>query len=91
MPEIFATLPERERRELAGLLIQRVVVKPYSKETAGIEDGALVITPHIRTKRFFVKIGIYEKGLLSVIYANSVDDPTLAKMAARVGVEPTTK
>lgn len=80
MPAIFAALPELERKELARLLIQRIVVKPFSDEKSGICDGALVITPHIRTKRFSVKIGIFEKDLLSVAFAKSVDGSTLAKI-----------
>lgn len=80
MPMIFSALPATQRRELVGLLVQNVLVKPFDGESPGISDGALMITPQVGTKRFLVKISIYEKDLLSTAFTNSVDGSTLAEI-----------
>lgn len=80
MPAIFAALPPAERKELVGALVQRIVVKPWNGEKAGIIDGALSVTPTLGTKRYFVKITVYESALLSAALTNSVDGSTLEKI-----------
>ena len=80
MPQVFAVLPPQERKELLEALVQRVVVKPWNGEKAGFLDGGITIAPCIGTKRYFVKISLYESALLSAAFTNSVDGSTLEKI-----------
>lgn len=80
MPKIFSALPATQRKELVGLLVQNVLVKPFDGESPGISGGALMITPQVGTKRLLVKISIYEKDLLSTAFTDSVDGSTLAEI-----------
>ncbi len=79
LPRVLAALPEAQRRELFGALVQRVLVKPYDGEKVGFEDGAVVIAPLVGTRRYLVKISIYEKCLLSEAFTNSVDGSLLER------------
>ncbi len=80
MPQIFAVLPPQERKELLETLVQRVVVKPWNGEKTGFLDGGLTIAPCLGTRRYFVKITLYESTLLSATFTNSVDGSTLKKI-----------
>ncbi len=80
LPGIFEALPEKQKQELIGLLVRRIVVKPYADEKVGFGDSAVAIAPVIGTRRFFAKISIYERDLLSAAFTTSVDGSTLEKI-----------
>ena len=80
MPQIFAVLPPSGRKELLESLVQRVVVKPWANENPGFLPGGIAIAPCLGTKRYSVKITLYESALRSKAFTDSVEGSTLEKI-----------
>jgi hypothetical protein len=90
--DIFAALTPEKKRQALQLLIRRIVVSPVN--TSGIEERPIgASTRKLRQKKqFLVNLDLHVKPRLTISLRKEAGIFVFhTEMAARVGIEPTTK
>src|SRR5664280_3567925 len=83
-------VPKRSRHARINQLcappfVDQLVVQPRTGNETGIHGGSIATAPEIGTKRFWIKISLAERTLLSDAFTDSANGSTFARLGAKHG------